>query len=291
MSVADQAGIEEAKVNCGNNATNLVVSCYPTKQTIVVQDQFTSFLWNSNNTQFTAGPGIVDIYLFHADTQQQVLHFPEVPNLRELEHYGVLTVVVSEAWFGERARKWDGANISYPFFWIMTPTNVALADGLAVAQATFTAIQTTRSAVSDLATSTSGSTTAPASPSLVGTGVSASGRKAPRPTPRIIAGAVVGSILAAASATLVIFLLLRARRRRHSKEAIHVFLDTTPGISPRPSKAALDAQMDAVQRRLNTLRVADNGEENSELHAQIAVLTAEVERLRALGAEPPPYEE
>ncbi|KAJ7648615.1 hypothetical protein DFH06DRAFT_1135444 [Mycena polygramma] len=111
-------------------------------------------------------------------------------------------------------------------------------------------------------------------------------RKASVFRPVLIAvGTIVGIALVL---SLLSFLVRRRRRRRPYRE------DTFSS-----SKAALNAKMRSVHARLQSRRepsIRENASRgiggDAELHRKVAMLTAEVERLRAMGAEePPPYSE
>ncbi|KAJ7366648.1 hypothetical protein DFH08DRAFT_797580 [Mycena albidolilacea] len=231
------------KTSCGPNAGNTILYCYPMVDTIAVQDAFTAFVCTPKcvtaasvyimlttrklgNMTFVnlVGVATLNIYLFHADSQQQIFWFSNVIN------------PVSQA-----GGSWTGGNTSFPFFWILTPSNVLLDDGVAKPQATLQAVSSyvTRDDI-----------------------------------------AVLSSC--------------------DSNRVSHNFYQVDPlpyeGHTPHRLKAALNAEMRAVQAHLHNLRTPSAGSptkeggRNLELHLQIAVLTAEVERLQAIGAEePPPY--
>lgn len=57
------------------------------------------------------------------------------------EMAGVRRAQVDDAWFGTQGLQFNGTNITYPFYWIITRADVVL-DGNAMPQATFTAVQT-----------------------------------------------------------------------------------------------------------------------------------------------------
>jgi hypothetical protein len=81
---------------------------------------------------------LVDIYLFNADSLRQILHFPNVSN--PTNQAGYITALVNDTWFGDDGLKWNGNNISVPFYWVVTPSGQVL-DGSAIPQATFTAVR------------------------------------------------------------------------------------------------------------------------------------------------------
>ncbi|KAJ6582202.1 hypothetical protein B0H19DRAFT_1229272 [Mycena capillaripes] len=299
-----ESELAAAKTNCGPNAGNTILYCYPMVNTVAVQDASTALVWNAAFVDLV-GVSILDIYLFHADSQQQILHFSNVIN--PVSQAGEITAPVNDSWWGDRGSSWAGANISFPYFWILTPSNVSMSDGVAKPQATFQAVQTT------LPDSLRGTATAPGvTPSKIGSSStltsspsaqaptgsgqpSGSMRKVSSLRPALIVGVIVGVFVGIA---LVISALFFVRRRFKSRQANNQLVDPLPyeEHAPHGPKAALNAEMRAVQARLHNLRTpsagspTEEGGGNSELHRQIAVLTAEVERLRAMGAEePPPY--
>lgn len=98
---------------------------------------FTSTAGNSRLPQYAQG-GTVDIYLFHGDSGQQVLSRLDYPN--PTDRAGDITALVNDTWWGDRGGDWNGQNISYLFYWVITPGGQSLgANGLP--QATFTAVR------------------------------------------------------------------------------------------------------------------------------------------------------
>ncbi|KAJ6557286.1 hypothetical protein DFH09DRAFT_986863 [Mycena vulgaris] len=138
--VTDSSAIDTARTNCEINSGNDVVSCFPTANTVIPQHQWAAFVWNSNLPDFTQTER-VNIFLFHGDSQQQILKFENVINPKG--QAGYITAQVNDSWWGDRGSNWDGANISYPFFWIMSRSDQSLDDATQKPQATFTAVQTT----------------------------------------------------------------------------------------------------------------------------------------------------
>ncbi|KAJ7729658.1 hypothetical protein DFH07DRAFT_895467 [Mycena maculata] len=138
--VADSSAVATAKTNCEINSGNNVVSCFPTADTVIPQHQWATFVWNSNLPDFTQTDR-VNIYLFHGDSQEQILFFENQVNPRG--QAGSVTAQVNDSWWGDRGTNWDGTNISYPYFWIMSRSDESLDDGTQIPQATFTAVQTT----------------------------------------------------------------------------------------------------------------------------------------------------
>ena len=94
---------------------------------------------NSRRPEITQ-TNLVDIYLFHGDSNQQVLYFPQVTN--PTDQAGYLTTPVNDTWFGSRTanEQWSGGNISLPFYWVLISSNETL-DGSQRAQPTFQAVR------------------------------------------------------------------------------------------------------------------------------------------------------
>ncbi|KAJ7258744.1 hypothetical protein B0H12DRAFT_1232190 [Mycena haematopus] len=158
--IADQAAVEAAETQCQIFSGNEVISCFPTADTVFAQHEWATFVWNSNNPDFLQTER-VDIYLFHGDSQEQILFIPNQVN--PTGQAGHVSQQVNDSWWGTRGVNWDGTNISYPFFWLIARHGESLDDGTLKPQTTFSAVQTTF-ADSVLATrSSTTSTTAAAS--------------------------------------------------------------------------------------------------------------------------------
>ncbi|KAF8179535.1 hypothetical protein K438DRAFT_1977243 [Mycena galopus ATCC 62051] len=271
--------IAAAQSTCAT-AGNDVITCFPTAGTLAVQDEVAAVVWNSNLPNFTQTERI-DIYLFHADTQELVFNISDVVNPKG--QAGTYETLVNDSWWGDRGSNWAGANLNYSFFWILSGADEPL-DGAQVTQATFTAVQTTFVPP----TASSPTNTAP----LQSTSHAANGSGTFTATD--IAGVTVGSFFAILIAVAILF-LMRRRRRRVARNT------QVPAVAyTYRSKAELNAEMRAAHGRLQSLRLlnrrntardaAEQGEVVGDLQRQIETLMAEVERLRALGAEePPPY--
>lgn len=136
----------------GNN----ILSCYPNSNTTVYQNEwatfvcaypgihpftapdFTSTLGNSRLPQYAAG-GTVNVYLFHGDSNEQVLSRLNYPNPGD--RAGSLTALINDTWWGDRGQDWNGQNISYLYYWVITPgTQTALGSNY-LPQATFAAVR------------------------------------------------------------------------------------------------------------------------------------------------------
>ncbi|KAF7299205.1 hypothetical protein MIND_00869200 [Mycena indigotica] len=227
--VADKNSVESAKQTCEFAAGNDVVSCYPTKNTVIPQHQWATFVWNSNLPEFTQTDR-VNIYLFHGDSQQQILFFPNVVNPKG--RAGSVTAQVNDSWWGDRGANWDNANISYPFFWIMSRSDKSLDDGTQQPQATFSAVQTTfaDSVLAAMSTSAlAASATHPTTASTTGSSLSLrststggvqSGASSSSNFPHwAIAVIVVLGFLAVATTCILTFFIIRRIRRRNAIES------------------------------------------------------------------------
>ncbi|KAJ1303101.1 hypothetical protein OPQ81_011302 [Rhizoctonia solani] len=122
--------------SCGN-VGNDVLSCYPTEDTTVVQGGWTRFVWNYRYPEYV-GYGNLDIYLFHADSQQIATSWPSVANVQEW-----VGVSVNDSFWGTRGVSgWqNGRNQTMAFYFVAVSAGASL-DGGEPRQATFTAIQT-----------------------------------------------------------------------------------------------------------------------------------------------------
>ncbi|TFK48703.1 hypothetical protein OE88DRAFT_1634140, partial [Heliocybe sulcata] len=121
------------------NQGNDVFSCFPDSQTVVPQHEYCAFVWNSRLPywQYTDS---VDVYLFHADTNQAVASM--LNQASSWERSGSVSLQVDDTWFGDRGRSWNGNNLSYPFYWAVVSRG-AEPVSLPYIPATFTAVQTT----------------------------------------------------------------------------------------------------------------------------------------------------
>ncbi|KAG6836468.1 hypothetical protein H0H93_007748 [Arthromyces matolae] len=137
--VVDSAQVEQAMTDCQLLSDNSVISCFPTSDTVVAQHQWISFVWNSRRPEITQA-NLVDIFLFHGDSRQQILHYPQVKN--PSDQAGRINAQVNDTWLGNRATNFQGQNISYPYYWVLIPSGTTI-DSNAIAQPTFTAVQTT----------------------------------------------------------------------------------------------------------------------------------------------------
>lgn len=232
---ADAAAIEQAKTQCQVFSGNQIISCFPTSDVIVPQHEWAGFVWNSRRPQITQ-TDLVDIYVFHADSLQQILHFPNVSN--PTNQAGYITAPVNDTWFGARGLQWNGSNISLPFYWVVTSSGQIL-DGSEIPQSTFTAVQTTMldSVTSSIASSSSSaaaaaslaalssslasvaSASASASRSTSGSnpgGIQSANSASPFPHWAIAVIVVLGFLALVAGGILAFFIVRRLRRRDDS---------------------------------------------------------------------------
>jgi len=115
----------------------------------------------------------------------------------------------------------------------------------------------------------------------------------------------VGVVLPVVAVLIALLLLLvwrrRRRLRRHdSNTHVDPLIDNGSGAAPRlPSKAALNLEIRLAHEQLRDVegrlrsrpgsrRAQDSGDDVGRLRERVVELTAEVERLRLLGAEAPP---
>ena len=80
----------------------------------------------------------MNIYLFHGDSGQQVFSHLDYPN--PTNRAGDITALVNDTWWGDRGTDYKGQNISYLFYWVITPGGQSLGTNY-LPQATFTAVR------------------------------------------------------------------------------------------------------------------------------------------------------
>ncbi|KAF7291675.1 hypothetical protein HMN09_01258800 [Mycena chlorophos] len=250
QTVADQSEVNSAKTACEVDSGNDVVSCFPTESTVIAQHQWAAFVWNSNLPQFTQTDR-VNIYLFHGQSSACNPPFVSHPKQEILKSksssfptksiprasLGTSRRRLTTRWWGDRGTNYDGTNISYPFFWIMSRSDESIDDGIAQPQATFTAVQTTY-ADSVLAAMSSTSAAAAASsaahaasiatPATTGSSLSikstatseVQGATSSSNFPHwAIAVIVVLGFLAIATTCILAFFIIRRVRRRNAIES------------------------------------------------------------------------
>jgi len=149
----------DAMLRCQVFSGNYIISCFPTADTVVPQHQWVSFVCTFTlfppflsyiiNTHILSFAGNsrrpeltqinrVDIFLFHADSMTQVLHFPDVIN--PSDQAGIVRAQVNDSWWGDNGSNWAGTNISYPFYWVIIRSDSFL-DGSEIPQSIFTAVR------------------------------------------------------------------------------------------------------------------------------------------------------
>ncbi|KAK0504087.1 hypothetical protein EDD18DRAFT_1344973 [Armillaria luteobubalina] len=237
--IVNQSGVEQAEYNCEVNSGNEVISCFPTADSVFPQHQWATFVWNSGLPEFTQ-TNEVNVYLFRADSRQQLLFFPNQTNPRN--QAGSLTAQVNDTWFGTGGADWSGSNLTYTFYWVVTRNDSEL-DGSELTQSHFTAVQTTYadsvlSAMSATSSSSSSSSTSSASSSSPYTSTatsstaseSGSGSSSSNGSGSVQSGGsdsnfphwaiaviVVLGFLAIATTCILAFFILRRIRRRNAE--------------------------------------------------------------------------
>ncbi|KAG7440837.1 uncharacterized protein BT62DRAFT_909654 [Guyanagaster necrorhizus] len=236
--IVDQDQVEEAEYNCEVNSGNDVISCFPTADSVFPQHQWSTFVWNSGLPEFTQ-TNEVNVYLFRADSREQLLFFPNQTNPRN--QAGSLTAQVNDTWFGTAGEDWSGSNLTYTFYWVVTRNDTEL-DGSELTQTHFTAVQTTyadsvlatlsstsstssstsstRSSSSYTSTSTASSASesgSGSSSSVSGNGNVQSGASDSNFPHWAIAVIVVLGFLAIATSCILAFFILRRIRRRNAE--------------------------------------------------------------------------
>ncbi|KAJ3490278.1 hypothetical protein NLJ89_g11445 [Agrocybe chaxingu] len=185
---------------------------------------------NSRRPELTQ-TNLVDVFLFRADSQQQLLHFRELPN--PSDQAGVLRTQVNDTWFGSSGQNWTVKNVSYPFYWVIIRSDKTL-DGNQVPQPIFSAVQTTvldsvasssaaaassSSALAASLSSLSAQSTLTASPvsstsSTPGGNVQPASSESSFPRWAIAVIVVLGFLAIVATCILTFFIIRRVRRRR-----------------------------------------------------------------------------
>jgi len=158
---------------------------------------------------------LVNIYLFHADSGNQILSVMNETN--PFGRAGSIAKQVDDLWFPNGGLNFNGTPISYPYYWVITRSDATL-DGTEIPQATFSAVQTT---VADSVTSSI------AAASMSASMASASSSRTPAPgnlQPNsqsafphwAIAVIVVLGFLAILALGILGFLLVRRAQRNQS---------------------------------------------------------------------------
>ncbi|KAF4617613.1 hypothetical protein D9613_005617 [Agrocybe pediades] len=136
--IVDQQQVDQAKVDCQLNSGNNIISCFPTADTVVPQHEWVFFVWNSRRPELTQ-TNLVDVFLFRADSQQQVTSWPAHPN--PTDRAGSISAQVNDTWFGQDGFNFSGKNVSFPYYFVIIRSDKTL-DGNQIPQSTFTAVQT-----------------------------------------------------------------------------------------------------------------------------------------------------
>ena len=92
---------------------------------------------NSRRPELTQ-TNLVDLYLFRADSQQQILHRRNFTN--PFGEAGVYNAQVNDTWFGIDGLSWNGTNQSFPYYWVIARSDRGL-DGSEISQAIFSAVR------------------------------------------------------------------------------------------------------------------------------------------------------
>lgn len=221
--ITDLPQIEQAKHQCQFQSGNDVWTCFPTNTTIVPQHQWAGIVWNSRQPDLRY-TNLVNLYLFHADSQELVLQATNRTN--PTADAGYYSALVDDRWFGSSGSQWNGANISRSYYWIVKRNDQAL-DGSETTQAIFTAVQTTY-ADSVLASMASTASVASAS-SASAASLSSAHAAASSNSPNVQSGAssssfphwaiaviVVLGFLAIASTCVLAFCIIGRMRRRNN---------------------------------------------------------------------------
>lgn len=95
------------------------------------------FTGNSRRPELTQ-TDLVNIFLFRADSQELILQVNNKTNPND--QAGLFNTQVNDQWWGSDGLNWDGANVSFPFYWVVQRSDEPL-DSNAIAQATFTAVR------------------------------------------------------------------------------------------------------------------------------------------------------
>ncbi|KAH9179326.1 hypothetical protein EDB89DRAFT_2160830 [Lactarius sanguifluus] len=139
QQVFNQSGVEQALEQCEVFSSNSVRSCFPTSDTSVPQHEWATFVWNSRLPDLTQ-TNRVNIYLFHADSGDEILRVTNQTN--PFGRAGSIAKQVNDLWFPNGGVNFNGSPISYPYYWVITRSDKTL-DGTEIPQATFSAVQTT----------------------------------------------------------------------------------------------------------------------------------------------------
>jgi hypothetical protein len=96
------------------------------------------FTGNGANPYF-AYTNKVNVYLFRADSQQVIQSWPNQSN--DQYKAGVVSAQVNDTWWGAQGTNWNGANQSFPYYFVVIPNNADLSQTTWSPQSTFTAVR------------------------------------------------------------------------------------------------------------------------------------------------------
>ncbi|KAJ4481953.1 hypothetical protein J3R30DRAFT_3285633 [Lentinula aciculospora] len=235
-----ESEVEAAESQCDTFSGNDIESCFPSADSVFAQSQFVTFVWNSQLPSY-AQTNKVNIYLFHGDSNEQILEILNVDNSNN--QAGLITLPANDSWWGEKGPDFSGTNTSYAFYFGITP-NTTTFDAAAHTQTHFTAVQTTfpdsiLSSMSASSVSVSSASAASASASRASASAAASSSAASASGASTSSGSsngsgnlqsgsssggfphwaiavivVLGFLAIASSCLLAFFIMRRLRRRR-----------------------------------------------------------------------------
>ncbi|KAJ3733321.1 hypothetical protein DFJ43DRAFT_224375 [Lentinula guzmanii] len=171
-----ESQVETAENQCDVLSGNDIESCFPTADSVFAQSQFVTFVWNSRLPSY-AQTNKVNLYLFHGDSNEQILEIPNVDNSNN--QAGIITVPANDSWWGDNGPNFSGTNTSYAFYFGITP-NTTTFDAAAHTQTHFTAVQTTfpDSILSSMSASSASASSASVSSASAASASSASASRA-----------------------------------------------------------------------------------------------------------------
>ncbi|KAK4046455.1 hypothetical protein OIV83_006047 [Microbotryomycetes sp. JL201] len=130
-----QLPVAEGYPDC-NFVGNGVLSCFPTSDTILIDDVWSKFIWNAQFPTFI-GAGRVDIYLYRADSETVAEQWLGIENAR-----GMIAIRPDDQWWPQNQTSWtQGQNLTFPFYFVIVDAGTTLSGG-ETHQSTFSAVQT-----------------------------------------------------------------------------------------------------------------------------------------------------
>ncbi|KDR82346.1 hypothetical protein GALMADRAFT_57682 [Galerina marginata CBS 339.88] len=258
QTITDQSQVEQAMENCQINSGNDIVSCFPTADTVIPQHQWASFVWNSRRPELTQ-TNKVDVFLFRADSQQQLLHFRELQN--PFGEAGLVRAQVNDTWFGKDGLDFTNTNTSFPFYWVIIRSDKTL-DGTEQPQPIFTAVQ-----IAVLDSVASSSLAAASSSSAAAASLSSLSAHPPSGAPQSPTGniqnatsegsfphwaiaviVVLGFLAVAATCILAFLILRRVRRRQRRMSSARNSMGSASPMMPRDTTSASAHNPEMIQR-------------------------------------------